>query len=1282
MAPNAEQIDILILAINKASAEIQAVQKDLVGLGATTKKANSEMSNFNKKLKKTSTELRGIGIAMTAAITLPLLALAKSAFAVSTEFEQSITNAFSVMQGASESARVELTAFARQLGRDTAFSATEAADAIYNLASAGLEVGEITGALPGILDAASATQSNLAAVTEVTAVAMKQFNITAEDSNRITDSMIAGITNSFLTFERFTESMKFAGSVMAATGHSIEEATAALAVFAEVGVFGEKAGTTLRQAIVLLLDPTSEMIEVLNRLGLSMSDVNPETKKLSEIMQTLQDAGAGVNDIAQLFGARAGPGMVAVLQKANNEGIKVSDTFADFESKMGATGIAAEVAAQQLDTVAGQLKILKSSIDEVFIAFKEDVFGDSIKEFITDVKDFVDGLGEIDAGTKKTIVAIGALLAAIGPLALIAAAATAAYAALATTVGSVILVIAGLVAGFIIFRDVLEPIFTQILIPLKDVFVALLPFFTGLITVLALMNPIIAVTVGALYLLSQAFLDGLTAVSRYYDAIQQGIELDIAQAESHAAAARVMSGVDKERFELKAKLSEASAKRTSALLALAEVENIGYLKRASLALNEAAKEKHDLEVARLKFAKETADAEFDDVLKSIKEKKVAWGDEAQFIKATSDEITQAITENSEEEVRNRIKLLKEAGVTDQKIQLAVLKFRGQVNQATVNSAIQAFNAEGAAAAEFRTKLGILFSKPIFQQIKVTLDAAGFDIQAALFQKLVQQKITNNITEIGSELQDIEEIGEDSFGGLGGGAGGAAKEVDTLAESIEDLTKRQLDFLDDALDVATTLETAFGGGAEEAETLIETYDDVENALKDIASEVDNLIKEHQKFVDSAQKGLDETLEVMQKINAEFATMNQEAVEATATGLSEDFADSLKEEEKLLKDLTKAEEELKEVRSDRDADADAKLAAQENVEAIEEAISKQRDLQNEFKKLTEDGADFTETLAASITVLEELRVKEKELADAGKDTASVKKDILNEEQNRLTLLGKQAIITDGINALADQEALNKAERELSELDFESYLLGIKLDNLAKEQAAAIKNELDLQKVRTAIVEGKVTELDLVALSGEGGLSLEALKLLEEAQAAEKLFADGLVAQFETLEKLKEDEIDIAEDTTELLIANQEVLETSLTASYDRLILKLKEVERAALAALAAKQAVGGNFDGGFLPEAFVGGQFAGGGYTGGGNIRSVAGVVHKGEWVAPNWMVKAFRPMFSQLENMRRNKIRGFADGGEVGGGSITNVPVTMNNTITSELDFNAAMRNMRWIFQTS
>ena len=102
-------------------------------------------------------------------------------------------------------------------------------------------------------------------------------------------------------------------------------------------------------------------------------------------------------------------GFLALMNAAPADIEKVSSAIANCDGK------SAEMAVTMQDNLAGQLTILKSQLEELAISFGE-ILMPAIRQIVTWVQGFVDKLNGMDEGTKNTIVTIGLLAAAIGPV--------------------------------------------------------------------------------------------------------------------------------------------------------------------------------------------------------------------------------------------------------------------------------------------------------------------------------------------------------------------------------------------------------------------------------------------------------------------------------------------------------------------------------------------------------------------------------------------------------------------------------------------------------------------------------------------------------------------------------------------------------------------------------------------------------------------------------------------------------------------------------------------------
>ncbi|MEG2457186.1 MAG: phage tail tape measure protein, partial [Clostridia bacterium] len=192
----------------------------------------------------------------------------------------------------------------------------------------------------------------------------------------------------------------------------MEETTGALSVLYNAGYDGSMAGTTLRQALSSLMNPSGEAQKVIEGLGISMGQLDPTTNSLADIVDILAKSGMTTADAMKVFGDRAGPGMMALLAQG-------SDALLDMEKAITGTNSASDMANKQTDTLQGQIKLLTSQLEEIALQFG-DVLIPIIRQLLNKyITPMIAKFAGLSSGTKKNIVTIALLVAAIGPLFLV-----------------------------------------------------------------------------------------------------------------------------------------------------------------------------------------------------------------------------------------------------------------------------------------------------------------------------------------------------------------------------------------------------------------------------------------------------------------------------------------------------------------------------------------------------------------------------------------------------------------------------------------------------------------------------------------------------------------------------------------------------------------------------------------------------------------------------------------------------------------------------------------------
>jgi TP901 family phage tail tape measure protein len=302
-------------------------------------------------------------IAKGAAVIAGLTFALKAAAGPFAGFEQSIANVQSVTRATSEEFNL-LEQAARDAGETTRFKASQAADALYFLGSAGLSAKQSVDALNGVLQLAGATQADLAFTSETVASTLSQFELQAGEATRVSNVFAAAIQNSQATMDKLANAMRQVGPVASGLGLSLEETTGALQILFNAGFRGQQAGRALKSALADLASPTANVRENFNKLNISLNSVNPTTNSLTEIIDTLSKSGITTAQTIDTFGKVAGPQLAVLISKGREELEKYTDAVTG-------TNAAAESYAIQNDTLAGDLDKLGSRAESVAISFAE-----------------------------------------------------------------------------------------------------------------------------------------------------------------------------------------------------------------------------------------------------------------------------------------------------------------------------------------------------------------------------------------------------------------------------------------------------------------------------------------------------------------------------------------------------------------------------------------------------------------------------------------------------------------------------------------------------------------------------------------------------------------------------------------------------------------------------------------------------------------------------------------------------------------------------------------------
>jgi TP901 family phage tail tape measure protein len=327
-------------------------------------------------------------------------------FRAGIEFESSMARV-KALSGATNEEFKRLNETARKLGASTTFSASEVGKGMQYLAMAGFKANDTVKAMPGLLNLASAGQTDLAITSDIASDILSGFGLEAKDMGNVSDILTKTFTTANTDLVKLGETMKYVGPVARKAGMSLEEASAMAGLLGNVGIKSSQAGTTMRKMLLSLAAPSSAASKALKSLGVETLDANGNVKNMVGILGDVAKATAGMGSGDQLgmfkdiFGEEAASGVAELIAKEGAGGItKYLDVIKDYK------GTASKIAKQQNDTVAGSFKALGSALEGVSISATS-LFLPALKGITLGITSITQGLNSFIENNKILASIIG-----------------------------------------------------------------------------------------------------------------------------------------------------------------------------------------------------------------------------------------------------------------------------------------------------------------------------------------------------------------------------------------------------------------------------------------------------------------------------------------------------------------------------------------------------------------------------------------------------------------------------------------------------------------------------------------------------------------------------------------------------------------------------------------------------------------------------------------------------------------------------------------------------------
>lgn len=400
--------------------EIIATEEKLRDLAKTSAETNTtltKMKDIGTTMKGVGDSITSVGKSMTTSVTAPLVAIGAAAVKATADFDSEMSKVKAI-SGATGDEFQQLRDKAREMGSKTKYSASEAAAAFEYMAMAGWKTNDMLSGIEGIMDLAAASGEDLAATSDIVTDALTAFGLKAQDSGHFADILAAASSNANTNVGLMGTTFKYVAPLAGSLGYSAEDVAIAIGLMANAGIKGDQAGTSLRKTLTQLTGEVKISGNALGTTTIQTVNADGSMRNLYDVLIDCREAFSKLSESEKaqaaetLVGKTALSGFLAMMNATEEDLGKLTNAVDTCD------GSSKEMATTMQDNLNGQLTILGSALQELAIQIG-DALMPTIRKIVSVVQGWVEKLQGLDEGTKTTIVTIGALIAAIGPVLMI-----------------------------------------------------------------------------------------------------------------------------------------------------------------------------------------------------------------------------------------------------------------------------------------------------------------------------------------------------------------------------------------------------------------------------------------------------------------------------------------------------------------------------------------------------------------------------------------------------------------------------------------------------------------------------------------------------------------------------------------------------------------------------------------------------------------------------------------------------------------------------------------------
>lgn len=385
-------------ALNNAQATLNNYKKGLDEVNGKLKSGSAQIEEYAKKIENFGSKTKEVGGSLSKNITAPIAAAGTAAYAAWMSVDEAYDN-IAVGTGATGDALSKLQESFDNVFAKAPFDAMDISNSLADLNTRFGFTGKVLeDASEKFLRFASVNKTDVSNAVALVSRAMGDAGIPAEEYTSVLDALTTASQASGISIDALTGNITKYGAPMRALGYTTEESIAIFASWEKAGVNTEIAFSGMKKAI--------------SNFSAEGKDAKVEFKKTLEEIAKCPDIASATTKAIEVFGTKAGPDLADAIKGGRFEFEEMLKLVEGSSGQLDASFEATMDPADKAKVALNNLTLAGAALGDVIQSALGPVF-----ESLADIlKDFTEWFKNLNPEIRQTIVIVGGIIAAVGPL--------------------------------------------------------------------------------------------------------------------------------------------------------------------------------------------------------------------------------------------------------------------------------------------------------------------------------------------------------------------------------------------------------------------------------------------------------------------------------------------------------------------------------------------------------------------------------------------------------------------------------------------------------------------------------------------------------------------------------------------------------------------------------------------------------------------------------------------------------------------------------------------------